>query len=662
MARNGFFSKLFRTFTDRSENLKNTELPLKQAGEPEIPTKLVVIETDLVQSSHARTEVADVAEVAEVAEVKVIDATLASPAEYDLSLLPENFDPEVYLKLNPDLGTSIDPIAHYLNHGHKESWRIITMPEEASASPVEYDLSLLPENFDPELYLNLNPDLCSSIDPIAHYLNYGHQESWRIVTLPEIRYSKTRAFDSTRDTVMVVSHEASRSGAPILALNLVERLSSRYNVVALLLGDGALLGAFEEAAVATMASSRLKNNVPYAHPAIKHLCSKFEFKFALVNSMECRVVLEPLARHFVPAIPLIHEFASAYPNSSAVFSDARLWSSDQVFSADVTWESAKDSCPALKSLTAHIIPQGRCVLPAQLIVEKDTKRESEYLRGRMRPAADTERKFVVLGAGYVNFRKGADLFIQCAIKTMLTPGGDRFRFVWIGKGYNPDVEDGYSVYLADQIKRSGLQERFVMLDETSAIETAYEEADLLFISSRLDPLPNVAIDAFDARLPVLCFDKATGISDFLSSCGLRDSCIADYLDVDSAVQKIFALANSSDLYEQAVNNSHEASKVYFDMDKYVAELELVGLDAARRAEQEKRDVETILESDLTDASAQDVRLHVRSWASGITSQPLHDDFKPDLYVEEHGLEIPGCNPLADYIRMGCPRGSWNTSA
>lgn len=201
-----------------------------------------------------------------------------------------------------------------------------------------------------------------------------------------------------------------------------------------------------------------------------------------------------------------------------------------------------------------------------------------------------------------------------------------------------------------------------MLDETSAIETAYEEADLLFISSRLDPLPNVAIDAFDARLPVLCFDKATGISDFLSSCGLRDSCIADYLDVDSAVQKIFALANSNDLYEQAVNNSHEASKAYFDMDKYVAELELVGLDAARRAEQEKRDVETILESDLFDASAQDVRLHVRSWASGITSQPLHEDFKPDVYVEEHGLEIPGCNPLADYIRMGCPRGSWNTSA
>lgn len=106
--------------------------------------------------------------------------------------------------------------------------------------------------------MKLNPDLGTAIDPVAHYLNHGHRESWRIVTLPEIKMSSSRAFDASRETVMIVSHEASRSGAPILALNLVERLASRYNVVALLLGHGPLLDAFEQAAVATMASPRLK--------------------------------------------------------------------------------------------------------------------------------------------------------------------------------------------------------------------------------------------------------------------------------------------------------------------------------------------------------------------------------------------------------------------
>ncbi|MDH1256827.1 MULTISPECIES: glycosyltransferase [Pseudomonas] len=531
--------------------------------------------------------------------------------------------------------------------------------EPCSVVPTNYDLSRLPENFDPALYLKMNPDLGTAIDPIAHYLDYGFQESWRIVTLPKITKSGSRSFDPGRETVMVVSHEASRSGAPILALNLVKRLSTSYNVVALLLGNGSLLDDFEDAAVATMASPRLKNNVPYTKFAIDKLCSDFNFKFALVNSMECRVVLEPLARHFVPAIPLIHEFASAYPNSAALFSDATLWSSDVVFSANITWESAKDSCPALKPLTAHIIPQGHCVLPVTVIDQDEEQLESHYLRSKIRPASDTERKFVVLGAGYVNFRKGVDIFIQCAIKTMLSPGGEKFRFVWVGKGFNPDVEDGYSVYLADQIKRSGLADRFVMLDETSAIATAYEEADLLFISSRLDPLPNVAIDAFDSRLPVLCFDKATGISDFLAFSGLRDSCIADYLDVNSAVQKIFALAASANLYEEAINKSNAASKIYFDMDRYVAELESIGVKAATRAEQERRDVELISGSGLLLNTEQDVRQYVRSWASGINPQSPRSDFKPDVYLEWHGVEIPGSDPFADYIRKGFPQGVWN---
>jgi glycosyltransferase involved in cell wall biosynthesis len=581
LARNSFFSKLSRLFVQRSESVEISKLPQQPVSEPKAPVEPGIVEAPVVEPS---------------AVVQI---------EHGKRRLPDNFDAALYLKMNPDLGTAIDPIAHYLNH--------------------------------------------------------GFQESWRIVTLPRIKMSDSRQFDPSRETVMVVSHEASRSGAPILALNLVQRLSASYNVVALLLGNGPLLEDFEDAAVATMASPRLKNNLPYTQFAIEKLCSDFNFKFALVNSMECRVVLEPLARHFVPAIPLIHEFASAYPNSAALFSDAKLWSSDLVFSADITWESAKDLCPALKPLSAHIIPQGHCALPAPVVEQERQQLESDYLRGKMRPATDTERKFVILGAGYVNFRKGADIFIQCAIKAMLTPGGEKFRFVWIGKGFNPDVEDGYSVYLADQIKRSGLGDRFVMLDETSAIATAYEEADLLFISSRLDPLPNVAIDAFDARLPVLCFDKATGISDFLSFGGLRDSCIADYLDVDSAVRKIFALADSSELYEEAVAKSHAASKIYFDMDRYVAELESVGVKAAVRAQQEKRDVQLISDSDLLDSSERDARLYVRAWASGINPQPPRSDFQPDVYAEQHGVEIPGSDPFADYIRKGSPRGVWNNA-
>jgi hypothetical protein len=97
------------------------------------------------------------------------------------------------------------------------------------------------------------------------------------------------------------------------------------------------------------------------------------------------------------------------------------------------------------------------------------------------------------------------------------------------------------------------------------------------------------------------------------------------------------------------------------MDRYVAELESVGVNAAARTEQEKQDVEIILGSDLFDAAEHDARRYVRAWASGINPQAPRVDFKPDVYLAQHGVEIAGGDPFADYIRMGCPQGSWNNA-
>ena len=52
------------------------------------------------------------------------------------------------------------------------------------------------------------------------------------------------AFDTQKKTILVVSHEASRTGAPILALNLVQQFSERYNVIGLILGGGELIDHF----------------------------------------------------------------------------------------------------------------------------------------------------------------------------------------------------------------------------------------------------------------------------------------------------------------------------------------------------------------------------------------------------------------------------------
>lgn len=529
---------------------------------------------------------------------------------------------------------------------------------------------VLPDGFDCATYLKLNPDLIlSGINPKTHYLRHGRQEG-RDFLLPRLDIYGEHNFKDHRETVLVVSHEASRTGAPVLSLNLVKALHVRYNVVALLLGEGPLFDAFRQAGAAVLTSSNLKGNPVMAELVLGHLCERFNFNFALVNSIESREVLPVLCDYFVPAITLIHEFAS-YTRPRDAFRYALFWSGEVIFSANITLENAFSEYPDLATLSAHIFPQGRCLLPLEGFSEEEIHAERCRIRRLIRPKDITEDKVVVLGAGFVHIRKGVDLFIECANRVICTPGGPKCRFVWVGKGYDPDNDVGYSVYLADQIRRAGLQEHVFFIGETTAIETAYEEADLFLLSSRLDPLPNVAIDALAHGVPVLCFDKTTGIADFLSDSGLRNHCVAEYLNSSDMAEKILALANSQVLRESVANQCRETSIAYFNMEKYVARLEDLARDVGFRTQQEKADTQVILDSGLfrrdfschphsQDRSIEtEVRAYVRAWASGIYRRKPFPGFHPGIYLEQHGVAVNGADSLADYIRAGRPEGPWS---
>src|SRR3954451_3542816 len=60
----------------------------------------------------------------------------------------------------------------------------------------------------------------------------------------------TAALTPGRETILLIVHEGTRTGAPILAWNLVRDLRANYNVVVLLRRGGPLLAAFEMVASA----------------------------------------------------------------------------------------------------------------------------------------------------------------------------------------------------------------------------------------------------------------------------------------------------------------------------------------------------------------------------------------------------------------------------
>ncbi len=428
-----------------------------------------------------------------------------------------------------------------------------------------------PEDFDPEAYLKLNADVCAAgVDPVRHYIEYGHAEK-RVYRFPPFEYIKSESFDRARQTALLVTHECSLTGAPVLVFNIAGQLSRRMNVVVLALGPGMLEPLFKELDISYVPAHYARFSALHAEYAVERLVREFDPTFAVVNSIESQLVVEPLRRAGIPQVALIHEFAPCYPDPRERFETMMKVPEHVVFSANVTFEDAARFVHDYNPEKVHILPQGRSSIPGKRLNDEIAQTEQARLRAILRPAGG-DVQYVVLGAGSVNFRKGIDLFLQCASRISAKIGDGKCRFVWIGQGYQPRKDPAYSVYLEDQILRAGLAHSVQIIDETTEIETAYELSDLFLLSSRLDPLPNVALDAMFFGKPVVCFDQTTGVVPFLERFGLRESCVAEYLNVEDLADKASRLLLSSETRAAIVETLAVHVAESFDMARYVEQI------------------------------------------------------------------------------------------
>lgn len=110
---------------------------------------------------------------------------------------------------------------------------------------------------------------------------------------------------------------------------------------------------------------------------------------------------------------------------------------------------------------------------------------------------------IVLGCGTLEWRKGADLFLQLAIHYRASHG-PQARFVWIGTGY--DAQEAQFRY--DLAKTDGAVELVAPIDDPWPW---FERSSVFALTSREDPLPLVALEAALAGRPLVCFDGSGGI-------------------------------------------------------------------------------------------------------------------------------------------------------
>ena len=495
------------------------------------------------------------------------------------------FDPDYYVAQITEQEPIDDPALHYVEHGEP--------------------MGLLPSReFDPVRYRNRNEDVSSSeINALVHFELYGRAEGRFCPAPVKAIVYPTEKIRADRKTVLILLHEATYTGAPILGWNLAKHLSLRWNVVVVLSQGGDLIPAFAPYDVVGPLGALLQeaDEMKVIAASIK---KTYAPHFVIANSVETQTVALALMDEDVPVIVLVHEFAShALPMGSLA---PLLRRADEiVFPASLVRQSAVDSYPDLQLRGSHILPQGPSEVP-RLVKKRDTEplEVSMLLVPRDRApltlhqalaidVADDDRPFIVIGLGNLDHRKGMDLFVSNATTLMHRHPSRNFRFVWVGEPRH-FTGSRVGVALEEQIARSGLGERLVFMPPVDDLSPVYAHADALFLSSRLDPLPNIAIEAALKGIPVVCFQRGTGLAEFLETDPDTASLAVPYMDLYAAADAFIRLMDDKSYYRKVSGAIKRLASQAFDFDRYVQSLEELGEHLANRApgELERRTADT----------------------------------------------------------------------
>lgn len=366
------------------------------------------------------------------------------------------------------------------------------------------------EHFSTKGYLLNYPDIkAANLNPLAHYLTAGVNE-YRVAGGIGEKIAGKMAFKASEDTVIIVSHEASKSGAPIVGLELCRYFSNFFNVIAVLGKSGPLLEDFCEFSTEVFIQDMKLNATEIL---AKSLEAKYSPTFVICNSAETFPLAYDFANLNIRLVSLIHEF-SEYARPAGRLATLAMISDLTIVPAELVKDSLeKDSL----FLGVDLSKANICVRHQGVVAPSIQKSiRGNELNHKINDVMRTRKKTkVVLGCGWVQPRKGVYKFFETARR--INEQRDDVLFVWVGANYDPYDDANYCAFINDFLAKSHLHDDVLMIDHLENLDAIWSSVDCLFMSSLLDPFPNVAMDSLIRGIPVVCFEGATGIAELAST-------------------------------------------------------------------------------------------------------------------------------------------------
>ncbi len=363
---------------------------------------------------------------------------------------------------------------------------------------------------------------------------------------------------SSRDSwkILFISHDAHRGGAQAVLLHTIEWFykHTSVDIKLLCLQGGEWLERFSAYADTVVLQDVVLEGTESDYEQVAKAIIRFcggKPDIVYGNTVVAAGVYPIVEQIGAPIITHVHEMATSvdrYARNSvndlvnhtdyfiACSSSVRKYLKDDLNITDdkleVIYSSIKPDENFSKSLT---------------ITEKRKRRKKLGL---------LQDKLLVFGCGIgMPFRKGADIFIELG-ELLLQNGYKDFHLYWIGyfdTNYR-DTEYGTWIHHYSKTQKGDLKKHITFLGLKENPREYLVCGDIFVLPSREDPFPLVALEAADCSLPVICFDEAGGMPDFV---GNDAGFVIPYLNVAEMAEKIIALGSDEKMRTEKGMRSKE---------------------------------------------------------------------------------------------------------
>ncbi len=359
-------------------------------------------------------------------------------------------------------------------------------------------------------------------------------------------------------TILFVSQDAAKAGAQTVLLNTIAWLAAHTSIALrlLCLGGGDLLPEFQKL-VPTAVVSELHGGSPDDEASMRRtaldLCGGVP-DLIYGNSVASGRAYRGLRDLGAPMVTHFHELETSINYYARGYIGTVLEESSHFIACS---EAVKDNL-----VRNHGISPGRISTAYSSITvsgQGGPVSDSAKLAARRRLRLDQNAR-LIFGCGIgMPFRKGADLFIELG-RALRDRGVENWHLYWIG-GFDPAIyssEHGtWAAHLA-RLKRDDLGSLVTFLGFTQDPLEYLQTGDVFVLPSREDPFPLVALEAASVGLPIICFDRAGGMPEFVRN---DAGCIVPFGDVRAMAAEIASLLKDEPFEKVAGRRgNHEAAR------------------------------------------------------------------------------------------------------